>query len=107
MFVYMKEFYIDKNGQKRRLRFSAGDIIMCENEHGLSPLMVTANQWDNTKFGLICLLCSKPVAENNFTKKDLQELLYSYYNVYDVIERKDFRDMLGDKYSEKKISNCI
>ena len=102
----MKEFYADKNGQKRRLRFSVGDIIVCENQNGLHPFMVTVNRNNRNKYGLTYLMCSRPVADVQFSKRELQQLLYSL-KPHDVIDRKQFRDHLIGMYPNKKVSNCI
>jgi hypothetical protein len=102
----MQEYYINKNGQKRRLKFNTGDIILCDNEGELLPYMVMKNSYYNDKFGLTCLLCTKPVAATEFSKKELQELLYSMHP-YDVIDRKQLKEFLIGQCVGKKVSNCI
>lgn len=102
----MKECYIDKCGQKRRLRISAGDVVLCETENGILPYLVTVNECDETLFGLTCLLCSRPVAATNFSKKDLQLLLYSM-SPYGVVKREQLRSYFAEFCQGKTISNCI
>lgn len=101
----MKEFYINKKGQKRRLRFSVGDIILCEHEDELVPYIIVQNSNDKTKYDLMCLLCTEYKTTEGFSEKELQQLLYGF-NPYDVITKKTIKDFLSSTHPEKKISNC-
>jgi len=102
----MREYYIDENGQKRRLRFNRGDVILCRLPTGkMVGYQITTDPRDRTLFGLNCLVCADLVAVPSFSKKHLQRILYSC-NPYKVIKRIEIFQFMSSYAGEHCVSFC-
>ena len=101
----MREYYIDEKGQKRRLRFDVGDIILSRVDGVMNAYQVTVDQMNPNLFGLDCLMCTKPIASPTFTKRHLQKIIYTF-DIYKVVKKEELVQFLLDRCGDTPLHVC-
>lgn len=94
----MKEYYLDFKGNKRRLKFYHGDVIVSqafpdEDKCNLYKVIHETHK-GNYGWSLQCLVCGRPVLHGGEDKDEFKKLLLNCYDVRKVIAKHELVDLL-------------
>jgi len=106
----MKEYFINKNNKKRRLKIYNGDVIIYYNEefrshnsyrivheHGFSEY---GDSWS-----LYCLSCCRLIFSGCKSKDELKSHLLKFYNVKKVIGKHELIKIIENNIGLKLIKD--
>jgi phosphotransferase system IIB component len=99
----MQEFYFDKKGNKRRLRFKVGDFIIVKREDlkdKCNIYQIVKKNYEDIK--LVCPFCTKDVVVGFEDKQELKSFILDKWIIKEIISKRDFYKFTQEK-SEQNI----
>ncbi len=99
--------YINRKGQKVKLRFDPYDIILLkDNKDGVMPALVVQSESSLDGLNLVCMLCWEIII-SNMAYVDLRNTIVTEMRPMDVINRKDFLEEFEKKCGVNFNYDCM